>query len=987
VLTAINALVFWIFWDEMNKRPAWAVATPETWDAHTIAFLLLFTSALPALLSVGAVAYAQYRTRVLTFWEQVLPGLASIGHLVAFYFLSDKALDSLSDASWILGDSYGFVQFAAMTPGALCALWCIACIPSKLSAVKDCMFSLATAAGVPGAFYFIVIVFIPTGNQLGVGIWQAVYTFVFIVFPAVFFVAWLRGLSWVGNYVWRNGSRWPTLRILFTLLISLVLPLGGLLLNAEIPFPADFQSIWPYALLILNAVALTIPNSGQHTVHDSALRALRWILFPFTLYFFAVFLPFLPFAICAIVILGGGCLILAPVLLFVLHLQALRRDVKEAKAAAPGKRLRLCLLAAAALAVLPLGFAAEVEFDRHALHQMLAHQYSSTYTADVVSPVTQWRAERVLRQVEDFKKGTQIPYLTNWYNWRVFDNLLLSNVRFNELWHTFVDDNPPKTRYSWGNNLYAELFNTRAGSRSRSRLVMGVRPHTTTTIDHVNVVSSSAGAETETHVTLSVSSSAREETEFTADIVVPPGVWVSGLKLKIGKEWVDGKIIERKAAEWVYREITTRFKDPAILRYEDEGRLSIRVFPVPPKGSREVRLSFLFPTGFADAVRIGERTVDISGGVPVKPLIVRSGGVLASNGKHLLKPVPLQTETCAIVDFSSGQNWTPEGLSAALLSAATPDAPVRTVILANYETRTFESADDGGKSISVPDAKTWLQERGGFDANNALLRAVGIYFSPERLNGAPEKWRNLRLTILRNKQPVEAPQTQDEQARKKVQPLSWVPVLRPETNEVLHYQWPSLEDIRVLNSKTKKEAYIALGARTTQESAPLPPSVVPVRAGKEIRWLAAAAPSLCIFTGEDVSAAPLQFWDAGSGAFSASPEIVEFPAQSHWALGAEAWQLQRRQSLHSQKDLRRPILEASRASGVLTSAGSYIVVENSAQWKMLELAQKQTLSANKGFDLQEAPAPDAWILALCFALFLGLWALIRRHVRKGLANG
>jgi hypothetical protein len=53
----------------------------------------------------------------------------------------------------------------------------------------------------------------------------------------------------------------------------------------------------------------------------------------------------------------------------------------------------------------------------------------------------------------------------------------------------------------------------------------------------------------------------------------------------------------------------------------------------------------------------------------------------------------------------------------------------------------------------------------------------------------------------------------------------------------------------------------------------------------------------------------------------------------------------------------------------MTSAGAYIVVENSAQWKTLDLKQQQALGGNANLDLNEsehpAPAPGFWALLLC----------------------
>jgi hypothetical protein len=99
------------------------------------------------------------------------------------------------------------------------------------------------------------------------------------------------------------------------------------------------------------------------------------------------------------------------------------------------------------------------------------------------------------------------------------------------------------------------------------------------------------------------------------------------------------------------------------------------------------------------------------------------------------------------------------------------------------------------------------------------------------------------------------------------------------------------------------------------------------------------------------------------------------PDAGTWAQGALAWHLQTQLHLYPSKDdLRREILKQSWTSGVVTDVGSYIVVENSAQWKMLELKQRQTLAANAALDTVEAPAPSMAMLLFGLIVFIaGRW--------------
>jgi hypothetical protein len=60
------------------------------------------------------------------------------------------------------------------------------------------------------------------------------------------------------------------------------------------------------------------------------------------------------------------------------------------------------------------------------------------------------------------------------------------------------------------------------------------------------------------------------------------------------------------------------------------------------------------------------------------------------------------------------------------------------------------------------------------------------------------------------------------------------------------------------------------------------------------------------------------------------------------------------------------IVKRSRDSGVLVGSTSYIVVENSAQWNVLERKQKQKLRNSAALEIEAAavPEPSTWCLIL-----------------------
>ena len=75
-------------------------------------------------------------------------------------------------------------------------------------------------------------------------------------------------------------------------------------------------------------------------------------------------------------------------------------------------------------------------------------------------------------------------------------------------------------------------------------------------------------------------------------------------------------------------------------------------------------------------------------------------------------------------------------------------------------------------------------------------------------------------------------------------------------------------------------------------------------------------------------------------------------------------------------------MAASRESGVMLASTSYIVVENSAQWRILEVSERKKLDQNSALDFKEAPAPSAAWLILGFGIWWGLrrWWFARRAI-------
>lgn len=111
---------------------------------------------------------------------------------------------------------------------------------------------------------------------------------------------------------------------------------------------------------------------------------------------------------------------------------------------------------------------------------------------------------------------------------------------------------------------------------------------------------------------------------------LPPDASISRLALWVGDKLVEGEVLERKRAAQIFNAIvedTVRPRDPALLEWVSGADFSLKIFPIPAKGSRKVvlaynqalseeggRVRYTYPLslGADRAVRIGQFSMDVT---------------------------------------------------------------------------------------------------------------------------------------------------------------------------------------------------------------------------------------------------------------------------------------------------------------------------------------------------------------------------------------
>jgi hypothetical protein len=104
---------------------------------------------------------------------------------------------------------------------------------------------------------------------------------------------------------------------------------------------------------------------------------------------------------------------------------------------------------------------------------------------------------------------------------------------------------------------------------------------------------------TELHLTFENPRDARIEGRFR--IALPPGAALSRFAMKgVGGDWQEGEVVERRRARLVYEDYLHRRQDPALLEQEAGNEFSARVFPIPPRGRKELIVSYSHSLARAD---------------------------------------------------------------------------------------------------------------------------------------------------------------------------------------------------------------------------------------------------------------------------------------------------------------------------------------------------------------------------------------------------
>ena len=709
-------------------------------------------------------------------------------------------------------------------------------------------------------------------------------------------------------------------RLIWLIPITLILPIAGLIVNnngifGTFPkgFFGNFSNYWFFILTVLNSVLICLP-SLQNKTYRLVLFLGRVTTFAFTLYFFLVFLPFLPLSIFLMIAVGIGFLMLTPLMLFIVHVNELFVDFAFVKE--HFQKRKIVAATVACFLLIPLIITATYRWDKAVLNEALEYVYSPDYSKKY--SIDENSMKNMLHDIKEHKKEIDIiafqgtPFLSWYYTRIVFDNLTLSDAKINMMESVFS-----------GESYYHQL-----------------RP---TDILNSNVKISNIFTKSDydkergiwtSWIDLEITRRAVENqnigfAEYATVFNIPEGCFISDYYLNIGERREPGLLVEKKAAMWVFNKIRSENLDPGLLHYLNGNRISFRVFPFSAGEKRKTGIEFIHkePVNLS----IDGHTVKLGNDTPVENIEMTGAVYVAAKQKQHLPRIKRKPYLHFLLDASLGNEEAAEKLiqqvdhftkmNAALLTDARisfVNTYIETMPLDDkWSARYRSSSFEGGYYLDRAIKKALFDSYTQQEESYPVLIAVTDNFSKALIHNDFSDWQ---FTFPEDDKFYELNKdgklfshlfTKDPMQGKLINKLDV-------SKQVLAYK---LTD--------GKEIYLPDNGK---------PSLVP----------------------------------KGNAFIAASHDMQE----KNWMSGAMMQGMWYTQTLYPKSFEKDPfaLVKLSFISKIMTPATSYIVVENEAQKAMLLKKQQQVLSGNKNLDLEEETQsmsePGLLLMAVLFGFVL-----------------
>jgi hypothetical protein len=911
--------------------------------------------ALLFLLSIIPLSF-YFLKKKLSNLIQLLFMLLAIIYLFVFSVNIDSIIPGQVNV-WIMPvERVTFYQFIFIMPIIFYSIVSIATFPSKFNVKQEISMSVILLAVPPFLTYLgynIIYDILMLDQKYHIN--QFILPIFVITGTAIMLFAMIRVFLLLYQLFLNKGS----LEIIIYIIIGLLMPLGGLILNKYIPFPTDFQSDFIYILTIVNGLILSCPDAGNKII-NYAIAIFRLILFPFTVYFFIVFLPFLPLSIPAILAFGAGFLILAPTLLFILHCKRIKNDYKKYFQIL--KLLKRTSIIAFSLLLIPGVITINGVMDKLSINQALSYIYEPDYIKMNKFEGSRWFIKHGLESLDSKKSGVYMPFISGFYDWLVFDNLVLTDEKMNYLYKAFFGKNMDQKKRddSYLGSLLGSTGNRRVQSISKdftsSRNVV---------INNISHNSESENNFVKTNIKIHMKNLTNSMEEFRTAISIPEGVFVSNYWLHIGNERVQGKLFEKKTAMWIYQMIQSVNRDPGLLFYKNPDLLYLYVFPFSASEQRITEIEFLYPASISPEITIGIQKIKLnSAGSNHKNIIAikekdQVSVLLPQKVKAQLPKTKRTPYLHFLIDWSKDSKYANAEVLKNIKQILKnfPEIKYCSITLANFETANLtNSVIPVGELNNITESQIneSLMRRGGFCRDRAIKNII-LNYNNQAKSAFGDKHFLYFPVIFVIKDPHSLLLTESD--------FYYFSRLLPDLNYFYNYENGSTSAINFTGSLNKLDKRIIHG------------QVIILNSGEKIVCIRPDQNDI-VHSKDTNKLTSLQIYNPDSGKFQPAGSVKLYNNKLY-AEGMKA-DLYCREKICNPSlstSLFKPIVMMSKETGILNLLTSYIVVENSAQWKILEQKEKDKLQNKESLDIVNTPEPAAIIIAGLFLLFLMLRAV------------
>ncbi len=729
-------------------------------------------------------------------------------------------------------------------------------------------------------------------------------------------------------------------RLIWMIPLTIILPLIGLALNNGIfadvfdfhmikhPF-GNFSHYLFYILTFFNGVILCLPEFKNRIARISIFLA-KCFTFSYTMYFFLVFLPYLPLSVIITIGFGLGFLMLAPLIIAIIHSQSLMNDFAFLKEQLNKNSLKT--IGILSFLLLPAFIVLKYSQDRQSLHKALNAVYESNNTKNNKNINTK-SLERVLKSVKLNKKRIRSwhnhhrqPYLSPLYQWLVLDNLTLSNQKIHDLEKIFFGKSK-----TW---VSSRAFNTDT---------ISVKLDTIITDSQFNKQENYY----KTWVNLQLRNRTTSQVEYATTFSLPESAYISDYYLMIEGRREHGILAEKKAAMWVYQQITSRRRDPGILYYLTGNKIAFRVFPFNDKEKRQTGIEIIHKYPFTLQIDNQEVLLGDNNHFPISEsldLVDKQATFISAAAKNELSKMERTPYYHFLVDCSKYEEKQIDSyikqiekwLKKQLIS---PDNAKITAV--NYYTETFDITDNWQEKLKN------INFKGGFFLEKALIENLVEQY----VNPSP----NYPIFVAVSDSISKALFTKSNLAN-------------------FQMTFPENDSFYVLNT----EGQLNLHSLTKRPLNPIQ---------KDLSTLASQHP-VCLYTDSEGKQYYLPDNNMGSFIFSELKKPISSTTKlsdNQWISALELNALWKQKILYPDGNNGQwlSLVKNSFAQHIMTPVTSFIAVENEAQKAALAAKQEQVLNAKETFDAGEInrmTAPPIWLILL---LFLGsLWCWRRKDLLK-----